>query len=205
MKKVLSVISAVIFVTFSIQSQVNVPLYYDGHKVSTMSLSTEKPKYSFKENLKTENNCLSLGVHFGAIGQLQHMGLQIFMFSMSVKGFYLDFGGWPQDHAGDVRVDTWDADKAILFHLGYTVPINKFIRLTPLVGYASNESGVTNGHNWSATSSGIHNQFEVEWSKKGFDPGCQLTINIKHFNIYGTFTRFAWYGGIGFEFGNGVF
>lgn len=156
--------------------------------------------YSFKDNFKTENNTTSFGLHFGCIGQHQDMGLQIFMGSVSVKGFYLDFGGWPQDHASDVRVDTWDADRAFLAHIGYTVPINSFIRITPVVGYALNESGTTNGHKWSATSSGIHNSFNADFSCKGFDPGCVLTINIKHFNLYGTYTRFAWYGGIGLEF-----
>lgn len=164
-----------------------------------LMLTLDCSAHSFSENFFTENNNLSFGIHFGAIGQRQEMGLQIFMGHVSYRGFYLDVGGWPQDHAGDVRVERSDADKAFLFHVGYMVPITNFLRIGPLFGYASNESGYTDGHNWTASSSGIHNKFVKEWSCKGFDPGFQLAINLNHFNMHGTLTKYAWYAGIGYE------
>lgn len=155
--------------------------------------------FSFKDNFKKENNNIGFGFHFGAIGQRQDMGLQIFMGSVTYKGFYLDFGGWLPVHGRDTHVGTWDDDRAFLIHVGYNIPIAPCVRLTPLIGYASNESGYTDGYDWHVTSSGISNHFVSGWACKGLDYGAQLTININHFNITGTYTRFAWYAGIGYE------
>ena len=167
--------------------------------ITLIFISIDASSFSFRDNFKNENNNLSFGFHFGAVGQLQDLGLQIFMGSISYKGFYFDFGGWPQSHGSDTNVGVWDADRAYLVHFGYTIPLTSFIILTPMIGYASNESGYTDGYNWHVTNSGIHNEFVSQWDCKGFDFGAQLTINIKHFNIYGTFTKYAWYGGIGYE------
>ena len=199
MKKLIIIIFTLICSTVLSYSQVRIP------NVSSLTFnnskkSDEKPThYNFRDNFKYENNSVSFGLHFGAVGQLQDLGLQIFMGHLSFKGIYLDFGGWPQSHGSDVRVGTWDADRAWLIHAGYIIPLNSFLRITPLIGYAKNETGITNGYHWTVTPGGIHNDFESEWSCGGFDFGGQLTININHLNIYGTFTKFAWYAGLGYE------
>ena len=113
---------------------------------------------------------------------------------------YLDAGGWPRRHGSDVRVEKWDDDEALTFHVGYQIPIQKWLRITPMVGYAHNATGTTNGYNWSANSNGIHNKFEAEDSFSEFDYGAQLTFNINRINLLGTLTRYNWYVGISVEF-----
>ena len=154
-----------------------------------------------------ENRNISAGVHFGAVGQNQDLGLQIIMFNATIYGVYIDFGGWPQDHASDANIDIWDANKAFLFHVGYQVPVSSWLKITPLIGYANDESGYTNGYNWKVNRNGIHNQFVSEESVNGFDFGIQTKFEISissnkntSIDIMGTYTKYSWYGGLGLTF-----
>ena len=157
---------------------------------------------SYGEVFSEAKKSLSFGVHFGAIGQAQDLGLQILVGSVTFYNVYVDFGGWPQAHGSDVRVRQWDEDRAYLFHAGYQVPITSWLRITPMVGYACDETGVTDGSNWSVTDSGIHNKFYADKAVKGFDYGGQVMFSIPvgkktSFQLMGTYTRFCWYGGLG--------
>lgn len=162
---------------------------------------------TWAEVIKQENRNVAFGGHFGAIGQAQDLGLQIYVFNLSVYGFYFDIGLYPQDHASDVRVDVWDADQAFLCHFGYQLPISKYFTITPLIGYANDETGYTDGGQWYADDRGIHNKFVEEYSVGGFDYGAQVSVDIpisKNDNRYdlilsGTYTKYCWYGGIGFK------
>lgn len=157
---------------------------------------------SFSQNFVDENKSISFGFHFGAVSQLQDWGLQIIMCDFTFYGVYIDFGGWPQSHGSDVRIDKWDADKAIVFHAGYQVPITSWLKITPMIGYFNNQSGWTDGGDWYADSYSIHNKFHCNNELSGFDFGGQIKFEIpcgKHtsFDIMGTFTKNCWYGGIG--------
>ena len=157
---------------------------------------------SYKEMFSEENRKLSFGFHFGAVGQAQDLGLQIIMGSVTFHGVYVDFGGWPQGHGSDVRVDKWDADRAFIFHVGYQVPIARWLKVTPMIGYACDETGYTDGSDWRVTDSGIHNKFHADKEVKGFDYGGQVTFAIPvgkktDLHIMGTYTKYCWYGGLG--------
>ncbi len=75
---------------------------------------------SYKEVFAEGRKTLSFGLHFGAIGQAQDLGLQIIVGSVTFYNVYVDFGGWPQAHGSDVRIDKWDEDRAYLFHTAQT-------------------------------------------------------------------------------------
>ena len=155
---------------------------------------------TYNDVFKKANNTFNMGIHFGGIGCSQDLGLQEFLISATIKGVYADFGGWPRSHGGDVGVDVWDDDEAITCHLGYQLPITNWLRVIPMVGYAYDATGTTDGYNWSYNSHGIHNEFDIAEEVKGFDYGTAIVFNIKHVNIQGTYTKYNWYVGIGYEF-----
>lgn len=154
---------------------------------------------SYKDVFKQVNSTCNATIHFGCIGGSQDLGLQEIVGSMTIYGVYADFGGWPAIHENDVDVDVWDDNKAIIFHLGYQVPLTKWLRIVPMAGYAYDASGTVDGYNWSCGYNGIHNKFNVDEQVSGFDYGAALVFNIKHVNISGTYTKYNWYVGIGYE------
>ena len=162
------------------------------HQEESMKLNT---KFDFNE----ERNNLCFGLHIGTSGHHQGITKVIALMSVSYKGFYFDIGGMPAIHSSDVRVDKWNDSRAFLTHIGYSVPVASFLRITPLVGYSMTESGITNGYDWRYDSNGIYNKFEKADDANGFDYGGQLTININRFNIHATYTKYSWYFGIGFD------
>ncbi len=164
-----------------------------------MSINTVNAN-NYKEIFKETNTKINFGFHFGGIGCSDDLGLQQILMSTTIYGVYADFGGWPSSHGSDVRVDTWDDDKALTFHVGYQVPITKWLRVIPMVGYAYDATGTTDGYNWHTDSNGIHNKFNVDDQIKDFDYGGAVVFNMKHFNIQVTATRYSWYAGIGIEF-----
>ena len=116
---------------------------------------------SYKDVFKKANNTFNIAIHFGGIGCSQDLGLQEFLVSTTIKGVYADFGGWPSKHGSDVDVDVWDDDKALTCHLGYQVPVTNWLRIIPMVGYAYDVTGTTDGHDWSYNN-GIHNKFNID-------------------------------------------
>ena len=157
---------------------------------------------SYSGELKEGRKSISFGLHFGAIGQAQDLGLQVVVGSVTFYNVYVDFGGWPQAHGGDVRVDKWDDERAYLFHAGYQVPVTSWLKITPMIGYACDETGYTDGSDWRVTNGGIHNKFHADKEVKGFDYGCQVTFAIPvgkktDLHILGTYTKYCWYGGLG--------
>ena len=127
---------------------------------------------SYKDVFKKANNTFNIAIHFG---------------------------GWPSKHGSDVDVDVWDDDKALTCHLGYQVPLTNWLRIIPMVGYAYDVTGTTDGHDWSYNN-GIHNKFNIDEKVEGFDYGAAVVFNINHVNIQGTYTKYNWYIGIGYEF-----
>jgi hypothetical protein len=72
----------------------------------------------------------------------------------------------------------------------------------PMIGYACDETGYTDGSDWRVTDSGIHNKFHADKEVKGFDYGGQVTFAIPvgkrtDLHLMGTYTKYCWYGGIG--------
>ncbi len=156
---------------------------------------------SFGQTFFERNKNMSFGVHFGAVDNLngKHMGFQTLMVSMSAYGVYADIGGWPSSHGSDVRIDKWDDEKCLAFHVGYQFPFLTWLKITPLIGYYNHQIGTTDGSNWKVTNNGIHNHFTSDEESLGFDYGGSVQIDIKRFSIFGTFTKNMWYGGIGFN------
>ena len=153
------------------------------------------------------NSSTTIGFHFGAIGQVQHLGLQVAAVSITAYGVYLDFGGWPQTHEYDYTYRRRIEDNRAWFaHIGYQIPITHWLRIIPMCGYAQDESGFTDTHRGYYDYYGDHhNDFITTEKVEGFDFGGQVVFSIPisettDLNITGTYTRYCWYGGIGINF-----
>ena len=155
---------------------------------------------SYKDVFKKANTTFNIAIHFGRIGCSQDLGLQEFLVSTTIYGIYADFGGWPSKHESDVDVNVWNDDKAITCHLGYQIPLTNWLRIISMAGYAYDATGITDGYNWSCDHNGIHNKFYADKMVNGFDYGAAVIFNINHVNIQGTYTKYNWYIGIGYEF-----
>lgn len=127
-------------------------------------------------------------IHYGAVGA-----------SFTIFGFYIDAMGFPPLHGSDTRVDKWEDSRSFLCHVGYQIPISKAFRIIPIIGYSNISTGVTDGWDWSAGNSGVHNKYEADHSISRFDYGGVIVFKYKKavFNIGAT--RSCLYGGIGIE------
>lgn len=147
------------------------------------------------------NKNISFGIQFGAVDHHNNtdMGFQTLMATVSCYGVYLDIGGWPRAYGSDARIDKWDDEYCIAFHIGYQLPILDWLKITPIIGYYNHESGYTDGYYWKVNQYGIDNKFVALDELNGFDYGGNIQIDIKRFSIFGTFTKNMWYAGIGFN------
>ena len=163
-------------------------------------LGIEADAKGFSDNFKAENHHWNLGLLFGGIGQTEDLGMPVFAVSTTIYGFYFDVGVCPSSHKSDVRVDKWDDNEALMFHAGYQLPLTKWFRVIPIIGYSHCASGTTDGSNYHVTSNGIHNKFTADESFSKFDYGTASVFNINHINLQAAITRYSWYLGVGYEF-----
>lgn len=155
---------------------------------------------TYKDIFNYANKRTNINFLFGCNGYNTDIALQEFGMSFTTHGIYADLLLWPRKHGSDVRVDKWDDDECLTFHVGYQIPIQKWVRITPIVGYTYNACGTTDGYNYSCGNNGINNKFNADYEYKEFDYGAVLTFNINHVNVSATLTNYNWYVGLGVEF-----
>lgn len=143
----------------------------------------------------------SVGIIGGAFGIYDEHSSGAFGVNGTAYGVYFDLMGWPRKHARSTDVKKHENEKScISVHVGYQLPLTKWLNFTPVVGYTAIKKGTTDGSKWSVSSSGIYNSFDVKEKTNGFDYGGILTFNIKALQLYAAGTRYGAYGGIGFKF-----
>ena len=150
-----------------------------------------------------ENKGGSIGFIGGAVGINDDPSAPALGLNGTIYGIYIDFLFWPRAHANSTDVDKHENEKqAISAHIGYQIPLLKWLSIIPIAGYTQVENGTTDGSHWkSSSSSGIVNSYVVDEDNKGFDFGGILVFNIsKSVRVYATGTTRAVYGGIGFKF-----
>ena len=158
------------------------------------------------------NKSTSFGIQFGAVDQQNHFGFQTLMAHLSIYGVYVDIGGWPRSHRSDVRIDKWDDESCLMFHIGYQIPLCSWFKITPLAGYYNHQIGTTDGSRWRYdpnSYNGINNSFDVKYELNGFDYGVNAMFHIRLNNkenkpgyslqLGGTYTKNAWYAGVGLD------
>lgn len=120
--------------------------------------------------------------------------------NLSIWGIYADVFFSPAAHTDDTGVDTWEDDQGIATHIGYQIPIRRWLRLIPVVGYCKVSEGETDGSDYYINDSGVHNAFTANWSEGGVDFGGLMVLHFGIINIYLGGTTSSAYGGVGFEF-----
>ena len=153
-----------------------------------------------KEAFEYANQKWAIGAMGGGLGIFDDKTRGVFGLNLTIKGVYVDFLGKWSSHKSDVRVDTWKESSGTVFHLGYQLPVTKTFRVIPVIGYYTLGSTTTDGHDWTATSSGISNKTSTSVDTKGVDYGGVLVFNLKHVNFYGACTRHVLYGGVAYQF-----
>lgn len=160
---------------------------------------------SFSQSYFYANNTVEIGVHFGCIDKIngKDAELPIILGSISCYGIYADIGGWSPKHANDYRHYDWDDEDCFAFHVGYQIPVMRYVKITPIIGYYEHRFGWTDGYNkyWDYYGE-PHNAFITEYKIERFDCGGQIQLSIPcsdnvNFNLMGTCTTNMFYGGLG--------
>ena len=135
---------------------------------STSCFSQYQSQVKSSSTFEYANKSFDMGIIGGVIGVQDDYSYGALGFNMTLYGIYADFMGWPKAHEDDVRVDKWHDKSSIAYHVGYQIPLMKYLRIIPIVGYAKVEEGTTNGWDWTVGYGGIVNKFTAEKKSKWF-------------------------------------
>lgn len=129
--------------------------------------------------------------------------------SLMAWGVYLDITtALPQHRYDNTVSDTkWNDDKAVLINAGYQVPLLKWFRIMPLVGYMQTNEGITDASKLNAeaddTSITLYHPYKVTPGTRThyFNFGGGISVQpLKWFSINLIYTRYSIQGGIGICF-----
>ena len=167
-------------------------------------LSKEIKLFDFPLNAKR----LEAGFNIGQAASFSEYARFTFGANLMIAGVYLDFLSADPEHKYGPTSDTqWDDHKAFCINTGYQIPILKWLRIMPLVGYAQTNDGITDASQtyWdydSDTGLSSYHPYKVTPGSRlhYFNYGGGLSIQpCKWFSINLIGTRHAIYGGIGVD------
>jgi len=165
---------------------------------------TEVTLLKFNLNASRLEGGLNVGM-VGTFTPYQRFGMGA---NVLVSGFYLDFIAAEPQHKFDNSVsDTqWNDNVAFCINAGYQIPILKWLRIMPLVGYGQTNEGVTDGTSLSVSSDedGVtwyHNYKVTPGSRTHyFNYGGGISVQpCKWFSINVVGTRCGIYGGVALD------
>ena len=112
----------------------------------------------------------------------------------------------PQHRYDNTVSDTkWNDDKVFLIHAGYQLPVLKWLRIMPLVGYMQTNEGITDASKLNAeadddTTVTLYHPYKVTPGSRihYLDFGGGISVQpLKWFSINLIYTRYSIQGGIG--------
>ena len=129
--------------------------------------------------------------------------------SLSFYGVYIDFLLSGPEHKTDNHVNNtlWQDDEAWSLNVGYQIPILRWLRIAPIVGYAQENYGITDASTVNIAvnenSGSIYHDYYPQERFHHFNYGAGLFVQIgRYVELYGVGTRYAIYGGIGLNLTN---
>lgn len=127
-----------------------------------------------------------IGIGFGTLKMQKEMApnLGIALNINLCGGFICYMIGLPREQHS-TRLGEKIKTKGTLLHAGYQIPIHDRFRIAPLIGYASFRKYGT----------------DLSERKRGFDFGAMMIIDLKHLNLYATYTKFGFYAGCSIDVG----
>lgn len=159
--------------------------------------------FDFSNNSKR----IGIGFHIGEIG----MGCEYSEVgggaSLNVCGVYVDFAKAGPEHKWDNHVTNtlYDDSVAFTINLGYQIPVLKWLRVMPIIGYCQTNAGKTDATSVNvdvsaeSNSASIYHDYEVTSGTRRhrFNFGIGLSVRpLKWFDIYAVGSRNAVYGGL---------
>ena len=163
-------------------------LYIIAFLLSTTLLSAQ-------ESLFLERNkVLEVGVGYNGNGWT-YDNINGTMLVLNIYGVHFDFGNNSEgNHENNIGVDKYSGYQMFTWHLGYSLPICDWLKITPVIGANKRASGYYDGGDYSFDSDGnVHNKFHPNSTLKGFDYGVVVTarfakclmayVNIERHNI----------------------
>jgi hypothetical protein len=167
----------------------------------TFALSSNAQWFDFSNNYDR----YGVGFHLGMAGlnsEYHDLGTGV---SINVMGFYLDFLQGGPAHKHDIHVTNTLYNDSVAFHInaGYQIPVLKWLRIMPMVGYCQTNAGLTDATTVNVdvnenTTSIFHDYDVTSGTRKHhFNFGAGLFIKpIRWIEIYAIGSRYAIYGGI---------
>lgn len=123
--------------------------------------------------------------------------------SLSVYGIYFDASfNVEGNHSGNTGLGQYYGNKTSSWHLGYSLPVCKWLKIIPVVGMSKWAEGYYDGSDWHLSHSGISNKFvQVGYSYNAVDFGVVFNFTVcKFINIYTNFELHNVGVGIGFSY-----
>ena len=150
---------------------------------------------------------LEFGVNAGQAGSFSPYADFAMGANLLVNGIYVDFLASDPDHKYSASSDTkWNDHVAFCINAGYQIPILKWLRIMPVIGYAQTNDGITDASVtiWDVDeySSNTYHPYKVTKGSRShyFNYGGGLSIQpCKWFSINLIATTNALYGGIGID------
>jgi hypothetical protein len=113
---------------------------------------------------------------------------------LNIYGVHFDFSFNAEgNNEGNTGIDIYQGYRTRSFHIGYSIPICNWLKITPVVGYNNWGKGYYDGLDYTVGQSGIQNKFTATSRIKGFDFGAVVSaeiaktvvlyINIERYNI----------------------
>ena len=103
--------------------------------------------------------------------------------SLSLWGFYLGFISNTQGIDGfrDMGLDTYPGYVASTLHIGYSIPLCSWAKITPIIGWSKWANGYYDGSDWGVDSNGIYNKFHSLNQYAFLDYGLVMNFTIKKY------------------------
>ena len=176
----------------------------------SLALAANAQMFDFVDN----THRFELGFNVGEVGTTTpYAGIGVGVNAV-ISGFHLDFIIDGPDHKYDNHVNDslYEDCEAFAINAGYQVPIFRWLRVIPIVGYCQTNEGVTDASTINIEnheySSSIYHDYNVipESRRHYFNYGGGISIQpLKWFSINAICTKYAIYGGISIDmlsFGN---
>ena len=150
---------------------------------------------------------LEFGVNAGQAGSFSPYARFAMGGNMLINGIYVDFLVADPEHKYASSSDTkWNDHVAFCINAGYQIPLLKWLRLMPVIGYAQTNDGITDASvsYWDVddTSSSTYHPYKVTPGSRShyINYGGGLSIQpCKWFSINLIGTAHAIYGGVGID------
>ncbi|MBO4469580.1 MAG: hypothetical protein J5740_04250 [Bacteroidales bacterium] len=150
---------------------------------------------------------LEFGVNAGQAGSFSPYADFAMGANLLVNGIYVDFLASDPDHKYSASSDTkWNDHVAFCINAGYQIPILKWLRIMPVIGYAQTNDGITDASVtiWDVDeySSNTYHPYKVTKGSRShyFNYGGGLSIQpCKWFSVNLIATNHALYGGVGVD------